>query len=961
MTSLQRLPVLSLLAAGLFAVSAHAEVVISQVYGGGGNSGAPFTNDFVELFNRGEAPESLSGRSVQYTSSTGTGNFGSSASLLVALPAATLQPGQYFLVKLAGGSTGAALPTADATGSINMSGTAGKVVLAEGTTSLGCNGSSNACSPEQQARIIDLVGFGGANFFETSAAPAPSNTTADLRKAGGCTDSNNNGADFVTGAPNPRNSATALAVCSATPPPPPPPPPPTALEASIHAIQSHGIGSPIAVGTEVVTEGIVTALRSNGYFIQSAIGEEDQDPETAEGVFVFTGSAGAPAGAVVGNRVRVTAKIGSFSRSPNGYPLTQLTGSSLVVRATDQPLPPEVLLGPADLAASNEPSYLGRYQGMRIALPSAKVLNPSNDFGDFYITLPATRRPAREPGIGKLDAVPLPANKSIPRFDLNPERLRVESTGLVGGTRLFLDNGTRIDGLHGVMYYDRGDFTFLLGDNSSLAISGGVAPVAVPATPRGAVRIGSYNIEFFGGGANVPVSRLKKLSEVFCDYLDTPDLVGLIEIADLASLQRLARAINDDEFGYCEHNPQYQAYLLSSNGTQRLGYLVSTANTASGKPRVEVSEVAEVFANERLVAPDGSTSSILFDRAPLRLEGRVNADNGQSWPLTVLLNHPLSLLDVNSLTTRSDSWGNDGNRSRGKRAQQAAKVAQWVEDTQVANPDKPLVLIGDFNAFDFNDGYVDVLGVISGHPAAANDVLLDLPSPVTHPLLNLSGTGSEEQRYSFVFEGNIQSLDHALVNQAVLDTGAVTLHHARVNADFAVDHETDDSVPMRTSDHDPLVAEIRVPQFLDTDLTVSLAGPRGPVFTDQRVAFPLAIGNAGVDDAVETALTLHFDMAVAQFQLIGSGWVCNDPVITTGGSDLACERNDPLPTGAVDALRAEIVTVRPHNAALVTLTASVSSRSTETRADDNAASVAVRVLPARCNLQQPVCMDKTRP
>lgn len=945
MTSLQRLPVLSLLAAGLFAVSAHAEVVISQVYGGGGNSGAPFTNDFVELFNRGEAPESLSGRSVQYASGTGTGNFGSSASLLVALPATTLQPGQYFLVKLAGGSTGAALPTADATGTINMSGTAGKVVLAEGSTSLGCNGSSSACSPEQQARIIDLVGFGSANFFETSAAPAPSNTTADLRKAGGCTDSNNNSTDFVTGAPTPRNSATALAACSATPPPPPPPP--TALEAGIHAIQSHGIGSPIAVGTEVVTEGIVTALRSNGYFIQSAIGEEDNDASTAEGVFVFTGSAGAPAGAVVGNRVRVTAKIGSFSRSPNGYPLTQLTSSSLVVKANDQPLPPEVLLGPADLAASNEPSYLGRYQGMRIALPSAKVLNPSNDFGDFYITLPATSRPAREPGIGKLDAVPLPANKSIRRFDLNPERLRVESTGLVGGSRLFLDNGTRIDGLHGVMYYDRGDFTFLLGDNSGLAISGGVAPVGVPATPRGAVRIGSYNIEFFGGGVNVPVSRLKKLSEVFCDYLDTPDLVGLIEIADLASLQRLARAINDDEFGYCEHNPQYQAYLLSSNGTQRLGYLVSTANTASGKPRVEVSEVAEVFAAERLVAPDGSTSSILFDRAPLRLEGQVNADNGQSWPLTVLLNHPLSLLDVNSLTTRSDSWGNDGNRSRGKRAQQAAKVAQWVEDTQVANPGKPLVLIGDFNAFDFNDGYVDVLGVISGHPAAANQVLVDLPSPVIHRLRNLSQTGPSDQRYSFVFQGNTQSLDHALVNQAVLDTGAVTLHHARVNADFAVDHETDTSVPMRTSDHDPLVAEVRVPEFLDADLTVSLGGPSGPVFTGERVAFPLAIGNAGVDEAVETALTLHFAMAVAQFQLIGSGWVCGAPVITSAGSDLACERGQSLAAGAVDALQAEIVTVRPHNSVEVAMTASAASRSTDSNTDDNAAAASIHLVPAR--------------
>jgi hypothetical protein len=96
--------------AKLAAQAVSQGVVISQVYGGGGNSGAPYTHDFVELFNRGTTPVSLNGWSIQYASATGTGNFGASSTLITELPNVTLQPGQYFLVQQAGGTVGAALP-----------------------------------------------------------------------------------------------------------------------------------------------------------------------------------------------------------------------------------------------------------------------------------------------------------------------------------------------------------------------------------------------------------------------------------------------------------------------------------------------------------------------------------------------------------------------------------------------------------------------------------------------------------------------------------------------------------------------------------------------------------------------------------------------------------------------------------------------------------------------------------
>lgn len=194
------------------ALAASSQIVISQVYGGGGNSGAPYRNDFIELFNRGTTSVSLSGMSLQYASATGTGNFNSSP---ITILSGTLAPGQYYLVQQSsGGGSGVSLPTPDAIGTVNIGATGGKVVLVNSTTGLACNGSSTACSAEQQALIQDLVGWGSANFFETSPAPATSNSTSISRNRNGCEETDNNNADFASGLVNPRNSAAPLYPCT---------------------------------------------------------------------------------------------------------------------------------------------------------------------------------------------------------------------------------------------------------------------------------------------------------------------------------------------------------------------------------------------------------------------------------------------------------------------------------------------------------------------------------------------------------------------------------------------------------------------------------------------------------------------------------------------------------------------------------------------------------------------------
>lgn len=182
---------------------ASPQVVISQVFGGGGNANAPFRNDFIEIFNRGTAPINLSGWSVQYASAT------AQTWSVTPLTSITLQPGQYYLVQQAsGGSNGALLPTPDATGTIAMAATAGKVALVRSVIPL-----SGTCPNNPD--IVDLVGYGSTAscFRGTAPAPAPSNTNAISRAENGCTNTHNNNADFKTNPPNPRNIASPVNMC----------------------------------------------------------------------------------------------------------------------------------------------------------------------------------------------------------------------------------------------------------------------------------------------------------------------------------------------------------------------------------------------------------------------------------------------------------------------------------------------------------------------------------------------------------------------------------------------------------------------------------------------------------------------------------------------------------------------------------------------------------------------------
>lgn len=913
--------VVSFLAPGSSLRAESPNLVISQVYGGGGNTGATFTHDYIEIFNRGSAPASLSGLTLQYTSATGTGNFGANTGQLTPLPDVTLNPGQYFLVQEASNAAvGAPLPTPDATDAtpINMSGTAGKVALVASAASLGCNGGSTPCSPAQLALIIDLVGYGGANFFEGSGpAPVLSNTTAAFRASNGCVDTDNNVADFSAAAPAPRNTSSALSACTGPTNPsgtglaspasltsgeitlltvavtPGANPTSTGLAVSadlsaiggassqpffddgtngdvivgdnlfsfrttvsgtvgakslaaiitdaqgrsatttiaitieppftpIYELQGAGVTSTYA-GQLVSTRGIVTALRSNGFFIQVRDGEGDANVQTSDGIFVFT-SSNPTVVAAVGAEVRVIGTIQEFipAADPGSPPMTEIASGPIVFTvSTGNALPASIRLEPSFTTTTGGFEQLERFEGMRVVADitaisgTAGSVSETNATGSssgvFYAVLTGIQRPVREPGYDPTETLPPGAPCCVPAFDGNPERMRVDSDGQLTAPRIEIVAGQTITDFTGVLDYGFRAYTILPDPGIVYVPQGDDETVPVPEVQPNEFTVASYNLQRFFDAANDPnlgepvltaaafERRLSKASLAIREILRMPDVLGVMEVENHSTLQAIAARVNADALGAGEPNPGYVAYLEEGNdpGGIDVGFLVKSS-------RVDVGSVEQIGKDALYFDVEHGELDLLNDRPPLVLRGAVHRQPGDSvFPVTVIVNH------LRSLNGMTDS-GLPGERVRDKRRLQAEFLANYIQVLQSSHSEDRIISVGDYNAFPFNDGFVDLIGTIKGTPTAPELVVSSSDDLVDPNLVNLGDALGALEDYSYVFDGNAQAIDHVLANRQAFKR-LVRFAYAHLGADFPETFRSDATRPERLSDHDAAIAYFEIP------------------------------------------------------------------------------------------------------------------------------------------------------
>jgi predicted extracellular nuclease len=864
------------------AAAASPDIVISQVYGGGGNSGATLRNDFIELFNPTSEPVTVTNWTVQYGAAGGT-------TFQQTLLTGTIEPGRYYLVREAAGTGGTQdLPAPDAGGTIAMSATAGKVRLVT-----------------DDDTVQDLVGYGSAaNEFE-GAAPAPglSNTTADLRANDGCQDTDENAVDFGAGVPAPRNSASPRKFCDADAAPSVSSTDPANNEAEVpldanvditfsepvnaadgafslsctdsgdHAVSVSGDGTTFTldpaedfvrnetctatVHAAAVTDqdendppdamaapdrsfrfftvglelrihdiqgaqqlspyendnasrvpGVVTALRSNGFFLQDP--DPDDHEATSEGIFVFTSSAPTVA---VRDSVLVSGRVTEFR--PGGgnnltttelsFPIVETVGHDATIRPT--------LIG---IGGRVPPLFVisDDAEGGNVENPGTRF-DPREDGIDFHESLEGmlvrVRAPMAVGPTNSFDELPVVADGGLlgfPRtarggvlirpFDFNPERIILDG-GLVtssgpGPVPPKANVRDRFKGdVTAVVDYSFGNFKYLVTQVPELE-SGGLKPETTQSPGANELSVGSMNVENLAGDEGQ--AKYDRLAGIIVKNLKAPDIVAAEEIQDndgapaegdsdaTLTWSRLIAAIQaagGPTYQYRQIDPVPGQDGGEPGGNIRVGFLFRTDRGVSFVDRpggTAVNATAEngalpgaqlTFSPGRLQDPADPTT-FAASRKPLvgefKWKGKTyfvvanhfNSKGGDD-PLFGRLQPPLRSSEV-------------------QRHKQATVVGNFVDTLLAADRNANVVVLGDLNDFDFSE----TLNILEGRGR----------------LTNLMETLPVFERYSYVFDGNSQVLDQVLVSRNIAATRP-EYDSVHVNAEFFD----------QASDHDPQIARLK--------------------------------------------------------------------------------------------------------------------------------------------------------
>ena len=273
--------------------------------------------------------------------------------------------------------------------------------------------------------------------------------------------------------------------------------------------------------------------------------------------------------------------------------------------------------------------------------------------------------------------------------------------------------------------------------------------------------------------------RLTKASQWIVDVLGAPDILAVQEVENIGILQQLAQRIHTEE-GAIDYTP----YLLEGRDPSGIdvGYLI--------RDTVSVDSLEQLGVNAMFTFGEGAYDT--FDRPPLLIKCRYTA-NGEPFRLALINVHLRSLLGID---------GSNAGFVRHKRFEQAVWLAARIQQIQQADPGIRLVVLGDFNAFQFTDGYVDVLGQVDGSPDPQG-ALLPVTDTVDPDLVDAVLSLPESERYSFVSHGTAEALDHVLFSESLVRwvRGA---SFGRGNADASQTLSLEPATTLRTSDHDGL-------------------------------------------------------------------------------------------------------------------------------------------------------------
>ncbi|WP_164779650.1 S-layer homology domain-containing protein [Paenibacillus kobensis] len=566
----------------------------------------------------------------------------------------------------------------------------------------------------------------------------------------------------------------------------------------IHDIQGAGHRSPYSGLPLTGVEGIVTTVvNTNSFYLQELPGQEDASNATSEAIRVYRPSSGVS----VGDRVTVSGTVNEYAPDASQLTATEIMASAVTVVSSGNPLPAPVKLGKGGriipsaidsdgLSAFNPETdaidFDESLEWMRVQLDNATITGPyASDTGVSVIVGNDPANPLRTPAGGVILKQDGPDYESA----LNPQRMFVSTNPTQP-----VKTGDSFSGpIIGVMTYSGGSFKVVPSVAVPAVVDGGLRPAAAT-LPQDAdkLTVATFNVENFA--ASSP-ARASQIAAIVTDKLHSPDIVALMEIQDNngaandgtvdagASFQALIDAIaakGGPAYSYTDIAPVNNMDGGEGGGNIRVGFLyqANRVTLKSGKPKgdavtpVAVGQDGSLSLNPGRIDPgnDAFTAS----RKPLAAEFEFRGER-----VVAIANH------FNSKGGDQKPFGavQPAVRStEAQRAKQAAVVNGFVKQLQDRDPSVNVVVLGDLNDFQFSR----TLDIVKGGGKQLTNLVDKLP---------------ENERYSYIYEGNSQTLDHILVNPALADFAQLEIVH--VNADF---EEADG----RVSDHDPLLAQLDV-------------------------------------------------------------------------------------------------------------------------------------------------------
>jgi hypothetical protein len=580
----------------------------------------------------------------------------------------------------------------------------------------------------------------------------------------------------------------------------------------IHEIQGASHISPYRDQLVSGVVGVVTAKRSNGFYMQDP--NPDSVEATSEGVFVFTTSAPT---VNVADAVRVSGRVTEFrpgGSSSTNLTITEITSPTVTVDSSGNPLPSTTIVGTAgrmppgtviedDATASVETSgvfdpaadgidFYESLEHMRLQVNNPVTVGPrANTFGELFVLADdgagASVRTVRGGVLARdVDSAPLGDYRT---GDFNPERLQLDDA-IVAGSTPAANVGDHFSGpAVGILDYDFGNFELNL-TSALTTVSGGLAREStVPQGPK-EVSIATYNVENLD--ANEPQSKFDTLAGQIIGNLRSPDVLALEEIQDNngarndsvvdanLTLDRLVASIQaagGPAYEWRQINPVDDQDGGEPGGNIRVAFLFRTDR---GVEFIDRPGGDSVTPTTVVAHPSGPQLSF----SPGRVSPAHTAWNASRKPLAAefKIRNRTFFMIANHFSSKSGDqplfgrFQPPGRSSETQRHQQAQLVNDFVDSILAVDPNAHIVVLGDINDFHFSQT-VDILkgGVL-------NDLVDTLPLA---------------EQYSYDFEGNSQVLDHILVSNATLRVPFV-FDAVHANSEFAD----------QASDHDPNIVRI---------------------------------------------------------------------------------------------------------------------------------------------------------